>query len=38
MGEEMISIHEALEIVDLWLHTPFVGDRHQQRIDKIEKR
>ena len=38
LGEEMLSIHEALEIVDLWLTTPFAGGRHQLRIDKIETR
>lgn len=38
LGERMMSIHEALEIVDLWLKTPFAGERHKRRIDKIEKR
>jgi ribose 5-phosphate isomerase B len=38
LGEEMVSIHEALEIVELWLTTPFAGGRHQLRIDKIETR
>ena len=38
LGERMLSIHEALEIVDLWMKTPFSGDRHQRRIEKIEKR
>ncbi len=37
LGERMLSIHEALEIVDLWLKTPFEGDRHERRIKKIEK-
>ena len=37
LGERMISIEEALEIVDLWLKTPFAGGRHKPRIDKIEK-
>ncbi len=37
VGEQMISIQEALEIVDLWLRTPFAGGRHKGRIDKIEK-
>jgi ribose 5-phosphate isomerase B len=37
LGERMLSIHEALEIVDLWLRTPFEGDRHERRIKKIEK-
>jgi ribose 5-phosphate isomerase B len=38
IGERMMSIHAALEIVDLWLKTPFSGERHKRRIDKIEKR
>ena len=38
LGERMMSIHEALEIVDLWLKTPFAGERHKRRIDKIEIR
>ena len=38
LGEEVVSIHQALEIVDLWLKTPFAGGRHQLRIDKIEAR
>jgi ribose 5-phosphate isomerase B len=38
LGERMLSIHEVLEIVDLWLKTPFAGERHQRRIEKIEKR
>lgn len=27
----------ALEIVKVWLETPFEGGRHQARIDKIER-
>ena len=38
LGERMMSIHEALEIVDMWLNTPFEGGRHKPRIAKIEKR
>jgi ribose 5-phosphate isomerase B len=37
LGERMTSIQGALEIVDLWLKTPFAGGRHKKRIDKIEK-
>jgi len=37
LGERMMSIHEALEIVDLWLTTAFEGGRHKPRIAKIEK-
>jgi len=38
LGERMMSIQEALEIVELWLKTPFAGERHKRRIEKIEKR
>jgi len=37
LGERMMSIHEALEIVELWLKTPFEGGRHIPRIKKIHK-
>ncbi|MGA2171691.1 MAG: ribose 5-phosphate isomerase B [Sedimentisphaerales bacterium] len=36
LGQRMISIEEALEIVELWLNTPFEGGRHLQRIQKID--
>jgi ribose 5-phosphate isomerase B len=36
LGQRMMAIEEALEIVDLWLATPFEGGRHQQRIDMID--
>jgi ribose 5-phosphate isomerase B len=37
LGKRMMSIHEALEIIELWLKTPFEGGRHLLRIKKIEK-
>jgi len=37
LGERMMSIHEALEIVDLWLNTPFKGGRHAIRLEKMHK-
>jgi ribose 5-phosphate isomerase B len=37
LGERMISISEALDIVDIFLTTEFEGGRHQRRIDKIER-
>ena len=37
LGERMTSIQEAPEIVELWLKTPFAGERHKRRIEKIEK-
>jgi ribose 5-phosphate isomerase B len=36
LGQRMISIEEALEIVELWLATPFDGGRHLIRIQKID--
>ncbi len=36
LGERMISLDAALEIVDLWLATPFEGGRHAQRIEMID--
>jgi ribose 5-phosphate isomerase B len=36
LGERMIAIEEALEIVDLWLGTPFSGGRHAIRIRQID--
>ena len=37
IGERMVSEADALEILDIWLRTPFDGGRHQQRIDLIDK-
>src|ERR1700756_2801994 len=36
LGERMISIESALDIVQIWLETPFKGGRHQHRIDLID--
>jgi ribose 5-phosphate isomerase B len=36
MGQRMIAIEEALEIIELWLATPFDGGRHLARIKKID--
>jgi ribose 5-phosphate isomerase B len=36
LGQRMIAIEEAIEIVELWLNTPFDGGRHVQRIEKFE--
>ncbi|MGA3171203.1 MAG: ribose-5-phosphate isomerase [Chthoniobacteraceae bacterium] len=35
LGERMIAREEVLAIVDIWITTPFEGDRHQHRIDLI---
>ena len=36
LGERMISIESALDIVQIWLDTPFEGGRHQRRIELID--
>lgn len=36
LGERVIGPGLALDIVDIWIHTPFSQDaRHQKRLDKI---
>ncbi len=35
MGGRVIGVGLALELVDVFLHTPFEGGRHQRRIDQI---
>ena len=36
LGQRMMPLETALEIVQLWLATPFEGGRHLQRIQEIE--
>lgn len=36
LGERMIPLSLALEIVDIWLSTPFEGGRHVRRIQLID--
>ena len=36
LGERTIPLELALEIVRVWLTTPFEGGRHQRRIDMID--
>lgn len=36
LGQRMISLELALQIVEVWLKTPFDGGRHQKRIQQIE--
>lgn len=36
LGAAVVDSRLALELVDIWLSTPFSGvDRHQRRVDKI---
>lgn len=36
LGQRLISPEEALEIVRVWLDTPFEGGRHARRIAEID--
>jgi ribose 5-phosphate isomerase B len=36
LGQRMVSLETALEIVQIWLDTAFEGGRHQHRIDLID--
>jgi len=36
LGQRLISSEEALEIVRVWLATPFEGGRHARRIAEID--
>ena len=36
LGQRMMSLETALQLVQIWLETPFEGGRHQQRIDLID--
>ena len=35
LGQRFTDPDTALEILDVWMKTPFEGGRHQRRIDKI---
>ena len=37
MPARFISAEEALQIVDIYLDTPFEGGRHQRRVEKISQ-
>lgn len=36
LGQRMMTIETALDIVQMWLDTPFEGGRHAQRIAQID--
>lgn len=35
LGSRTLNYHRAIDIVKIWLNTPFAGDRHELRLDKI---
>lgn len=37
IGERMMTVDMALDIVQIWLDTPFEGGRHQRRIEEIDE-
>src|SRR5580658_4407020 len=37
LGQRMLSVELALEIVKIWLTTPFAGGRHERRIREIDE-
>lgn len=37
LGQRMISMETAIEIVDTWLASTFEGGRHEKRINQIEE-
>lgn len=36
LGERVIGINLAMDIVDIWLASKFEGGRHQRRVDMME--
>ncbi|MCK5408607.1 MAG: ribose 5-phosphate isomerase B [Candidatus Krumholzibacteria bacterium] len=36
LGQRLMSIETAIEIVRIWLETPFEGGRHERRIAQID--
>ena len=36
LGERALNHDRAMDLVKLWLDTPFEGGRHQSRLDKIK--
>ena len=36
LGQRMMSLETALQLVQIWLETPFEGGRHQRRIELID--
>ena len=36
IGQRMVSIEIALQILDIWLKTPFEGGRHARRVKELD--
>ena len=35
LGSRALNYHRAVDLVKIWLETPFEGGRHEQRLNKI---
>ena len=35
LGGRVLDKDQAMQLIRLWLRTPFEGGRHQKRVDKI---
>ncbi len=36
IGQRVVGRKLCLQLIDIWLETPFDGGRHRQRLDKID--
>ena len=36
IGQRMVSIEIALQVLDIWLKTPFEGGRHARRVKELD--
>ncbi len=36
LGARFVAVEKALVVINLWLHEPFEGDRHERRIQKLD--
>jgi ribose 5-phosphate isomerase B len=37
LGARQLTESEAIDIINIWLHTTFEGGRHQKRLDLMKK-
>ncbi|MCH7828287.1 RpiB/LacA/LacB family sugar-phosphate isomerase [Patescibacteria group bacterium] len=37
LGARFLTVEEAIDAVEMWLRTEFVGGRHERRIEKVKK-
>lgn len=37
IGARTLNLHRTVDLISIWLNTPFLGDRHQMRLNKIRE-